>query len=105
MVDGDMCQLGVPHSGGKLRERGADALGTGCPKTPLLPRSQVTDSVCPEFLVLDAHKELFLTIETYRNNAGSLADSRGCFPQQNRGNCATTVQRELCLCSASMGWK
>src|SRR6266852_7473583 len=38
---------------------GPDALGTGCPKTPLLPRSQVTDSVCPEFPVLDAHKELF----------------------------------------------
>jgi hypothetical protein len=39
-------------------ERVADALSTGCPKTPLLPRSQVTDSVRPEFPVLDAHKEL-----------------------------------------------
>jgi len=33
--------------------------GTDCPKIPLLPRSQVTDSVCPEFPILDAHKELF----------------------------------------------
>src|SRR5713101_5827337 len=35
-------------------------LGVGCPKTPALPRSQVTDSMCPEFPVLDAHKEYFL---------------------------------------------
>jgi hypothetical protein len=31
------------------RAKCIDALGTGCPKTPLLPQSQVTDSVCPEF--------------------------------------------------------
>src|SRR6266849_2807235 len=41
---------------------GPDALGAGCPKTPLLRRSQATDSVCPEFPVLDAHKELILGI-------------------------------------------
>jgi len=40
--------------------RGCSALGTGCPKTPLRRRSQVTDSMCPEFPALDAHKELFL---------------------------------------------
>jgi hypothetical protein len=57
----------VPNRSGTNRklfrargERGADTLGTGCPKTPLLPWSQVTDSVCPEFPVLDAHKESFL---------------------------------------------
>ena len=32
----------------------------GCPKTPLLPRSQVTDSAHSEFSILDTHKELFL---------------------------------------------
>ena len=45
---------------GKLRERGADALGMVCPKTPLPPRSQVTDSVWPEFPVLDAHKHMIV---------------------------------------------
>ncbi len=59
-----ICMMGssdLDKSGSeKLRERGADALGTGCPKTPLLSRSQVTDSMCPEFPALDAHKELFL---------------------------------------------
>ncbi len=48
-----------PRSG-KVRGRGADALGTGCPKTSLLRRLQVTDSVRPKLPVLDAHKELFL---------------------------------------------
>ncbi len=33
-----------------------------CPKTPVLPGSQVTDSMCPEFRVLDAHKQLFLGV-------------------------------------------
>ncbi len=59
-----ICMMGSsdPDKSGseKLRERGADALGTGCPKTPLLSRSQVTDSMCPEFPALDAHKELVL---------------------------------------------
>ena len=34
--------------------------GRGCPETPLLPGLQVTDSVCPEFSVLEAHKETVL---------------------------------------------
>ena len=36
------------------------SLDQGCPETPLLPGSQVTDSVRAEFAVLDAHKELFV---------------------------------------------
>ena len=36
------------------------SLGRGCPETPLLAGSQVTDSVHAEFTVLDAHKEMFL---------------------------------------------
>jgi hypothetical protein len=41
-----------------LRESSAGAIGTGFPKTPLLPRLQVTDSVARDFRLLDAHKEL-----------------------------------------------
>jgi len=40
---------------GKRRE--SPPGGGGCPETPLPLRSQLTDSVRPEFLVLDAHKE------------------------------------------------
>jgi hypothetical protein len=50
---------GETSRSGRLRERGADALAAGCPKTRFLNRSQVTDSAYPEFLILDAHKELF----------------------------------------------
>jgi len=62
---------GQKSSSEKLRERGSDALGTGCPKTPSSTKSQVTDSMWPEqpgrialalaaittFADLDAHKE------------------------------------------------
>jgi hypothetical protein len=34
--------------------------GRSCPETPLLPGTQVTDSVLSEFTVLDARKELFV---------------------------------------------
>src|SRR6266446_5287145 len=53
--------------------RGCGALGTGCPKTPLRRRSQVTDSMCPEFPALDAHKELFLTAEIEGRDRPTLA--------------------------------
>jgi len=45
---------------GKLRDRSADALGTNCPKTSLLLRSQVTDYAGPEFPDLDAHKQVIV---------------------------------------------
>src|SRR2546427_1843724 len=54
---------------GKFRERSAGALGTDCPKTPLLTRPRVTDFVCPELRVLDAHKELFLKRRSRRSLA------------------------------------
>jgi hypothetical protein len=53
--------LAVPKArSGKLRDRGAAALGTVCPKTPLVLHSQVTDSVGQEFSVLDAHKHMIM---------------------------------------------
>ena len=53
--------LAVPKSGsGKLGERGVHASGTVCPKTPILPWSQVTDSICTELPVLVAHKHRFV---------------------------------------------
>jgi hypothetical protein len=36
-------------------------MSLGRPETPLLPWSKVNDSAYPEFFVMDAHKELFLS--------------------------------------------
>ena len=57
-----MATIGTPPA---ASHRAAEGVGVktpqcltgGCPKTPLRPRSQVTDSVRPEFPVLDAQKE------------------------------------------------
>ncbi len=56
----DGCTFVKLSASGKLLERGADALAQAAQKPPLPHWSQVTDSVCPEFPVLVAHKELFL---------------------------------------------
>jgi len=46
-----------------LSKREVDT-SAGCPETPLLRGSQVTDSMSPEFRVLGAHKEMFVESET-----------------------------------------
>jgi hypothetical protein len=52
---------GKKSRSGKSGQRSVDTIsGRACPETSLPPRPQVTDSEQPQFLDLDAHKELFV---------------------------------------------